>query len=256
MRAIRGDDRQLDSLEDRQQSEARLHVEIEPGVRADRLSSDLRSFDLNKIADALQPSRDRDFRYLGLQTIYDRYLTHIEGRRIETPQYFWMRVAMGLALAETENREDRAIEFYELLSSLRFTSATPTLFNSGTPHPQLSSCYLTTVQYDLDHIFKSVGDNARLSKWVGGLGIDWTNIRATGARINGTNGESQGVIPFLKIVNDVAVNQGGKHKGAVCAYLETWHLDFVEFLPLRKNTGDERRRTRLSFRSRRSRTVL
>ena len=156
-----------------------------------------------------------------------------------------MRVAMGLALAETDHREDRAIEFYELLSSLRFTSATPTLFNSGTPHPQLSTSYQTTVQDDLDHIFKSVGDNARLSKWAGGLGNDWTNIRATGARINGTNGESQGVIPFLKIVNDaaVAVNQGGKRKGAVCAYMEPWHLDFVEFLDLRKNTGDERRRT-------------
>ncbi|MEM9826402.1 MAG: ribonucleoside-diphosphate reductase subunit alpha, partial [Planctomycetota bacterium] len=220
------------------------HYVIE-GVRAGRLSKDLRSLDLGRIADALQPSRDRNFRYLGLQTIYDRYLIHIEGRRIETPQYFWMRVAMGLALAETEGREDRVIEFYELLSSFRFTSATPTLFNSGTPHPQLSSCYLTTVQDDLDHIFKSVGDNARLSKWAGGLGNDWTNIRATGARINGTNGESQGVIPFLKIVNDaaVAVNQGGKRKGAVCAYMEPWHLDFVEFLDLRKNTGDERRRT-------------
>ena len=220
------------------------HTIIE-GVRADRLSPELRTFDLNKIAEALDPSRDSKFRYLGLQTIYDRYLLHIEGRRIETPQYFWMRVAMGLALAESENRDERAIEFYELLSSLRFTSATPTLFNSGTLHPQLSSCYLTTVQDDLDHIFKSVGDNARLSKWAGGLGNDWTNVRATGARIKGTNGESQGVIPFLKIVNDaaVAVNQGGKRKGAVCAYMEPWHLDFVEFLDLRKNTGDDRRRT-------------
>lgn len=220
------------------------HYIIE-GVRAERLSPRLRSFDLNTIADALDPSRDSEFRYLGMQTIYDRYLTHIEGRRIETPQYFWMRVAMGLALAETDKYEERAIEFYDLLSSLRFTSATPTLFNSGTPHPQLSSCYLTTVEDDLDHIFKSIGDNARLSKWAGGLGNDWSNIRATGARINGTNGESQGVIPFLKIVNDaaVAVNQGGKRKGAVCAYMEPWHLDFFEFLDLRKNTGDERRRT-------------
>ncbi len=220
------------------------HYIIE-GVRAERLSEQLRSFDLDKLANAIKPSRDSEFRYLGLQTIYDRYLTNIEGRRIETPQYFWMRVAMGLALAETDHREERAIEFYDLLSSLRFTSATPTLFNSGTPHPQLSSCYLTTVEDDLDHIFKSVGDNARLSKWAGGLGNDWTNIRATGARINGTNGESQGVIPFLKIVNDaaIAVNQGGKRKGAVCAYMEPWHLDFVEFLDLRKNTGDERRRT-------------
>ncbi|WP_404304413.1 ribonucleoside-diphosphate reductase subunit alpha [Neorhodopirellula lusitana] len=220
------------------------HYIIE-GVRAKRLSNDLRAFDLNKIAAALLPERDEQFRYLGIQTIYDRYLLHIEGRRIETPQYFWMRVAMGLALAETENREERAIEFYDLLSSMRFTSATPTLFNSGTLHPQLSSCYLTTIHDDLQHIFKCVGDNAVLSKWAGGLGNDWTNIRATGARINGTNGESQGVIPFLKIVNDaaVAVNQGGKRKGAVCAYMEPWHLDFVEFLDLRKNTGDDRRRT-------------
>ncbi|MFN3193868.1 MAG: ribonucleoside-diphosphate reductase subunit alpha [Aureliella sp.] len=221
------------------------HYVIE-GVRAGRLSEDLRGFDLVKIAAALEPSRDKSFRYLGLQTIYDRYLLHIDGRRIETPQYFWMRVAMGLALGESEeSRTQRAIEFYELLSSMRFTSATPTLFNSGTPYPQLSSCYLTTVQDDLDHIFKSIGDNARLSKWAGGLGNDWTNIRATGARIKGTNGESQGVIPFLKIVNDaaVAVNQGGKRKGAVCAYMEPWHLDFVEFLDLRKNTGDDRRRT-------------
>ncbi|GAB5406425.1 MAG: ribonucleoside-diphosphate reductase subunit alpha [Aureliella sp.] len=221
------------------------HYVIE-GVRAARLSEDLRNFDLVKIAAALDPCRDKRFRYIGLQTIYDRYLLHIDGRRIETPQYFWMRVAMGLALGESEeSRTARAIEFYELLSSMRFTSATPTLFNSGTPYPQLSSCYLTTVQDDLDHIFKSIGDNARLSKWAGGLGNDWTNIRATGARIKGTNGESQGVIPFLKIVNDaaVAVNQGGKRKGAVCAYMEPWHLDFVEFLDLRKNTGDDRRRT-------------
>ena len=221
------------------------HYVIE-GVRAGRLSEGLRTFELGKIAAALVPNRDKRFRYLGLQTIYDRYLLHIDGRRIETPQYFWMRVAMGLVLGEPEeSRTDRAIEFYELLSSMRFTSATPTLFNSGTPYPQLSSCYLTTIHDDLDHIFKSIGDNARLSKWAGGLGNDWTNIRATGAKIKGTNGESQGVIPFLKIVNDaaVAVNQGGKRKGAVCAYMEPWHLDFVEFLDLRKNTGDERRRT-------------
>lgn len=221
------------------------HYVIE-GVRAGRLSEELRTFDLDKIAAAITPDRDKSFRYLGLQTIYDRYLLHIDGRRIETPQYFWMRVAMGLALGESEgSRTDRAIEFYELLSSKRFTSATPTLFNSGTPYPQLSSCYLTTIQDDLDHIFKSIGDNARLSKWAGGLGNDWTNIRATGAKIEGTNGDSQGVIPFLKIVNDaaVAVNQGGKRKGAVCAYLEPWHLDFLEFLDLRKNTGDDRRRT-------------
>lgn len=215
------------------------------GIQADRLDPVLREFDLSKIAAAIDPSRDRKFRYLGLQAIYDRYLIHVRGRRIETPQYFWMRVAMGLAINEGDNRESRAIEFYNVLSQFRFTSATPTLFNSATPHPQLSSCYLTTVQDDLDHIFKSVSDNAKLSKWAGGLGNDWTNIRATNAHIKGTNGQSQGVIPFLKVVNDsaVAVNQGGKRKGAVCSYLETWHLDVEEFLELRKNTGDDRRRT-------------
>ncbi len=214
------------------------------GINAERLSPALRKYDLVRIADALVPERDDLFKYLGLQAVYDRYLLHIDGRRIETPQYFWMRVAMGLALEE-DDPEARAIEFYNVLSTMRFTSATPTLFNSATLHPQLSSCYLTTVQDDLDHIFKSVSDNAKLSKWAGGLGNDWTNIRATGAHIKGTNGQSQGVIPFLKVVNDtaVAVNQGGKRKGAVCAYLETWHLDIEEFLDLRKNTGDERRRT-------------
>ncbi len=215
------------------------------GIMSDRLTADLRQFNLTKIADALRPERDQLFKYLGLQAIYDRYLLHIEGRRIEAPQYFWMRVAMGLAVNEGEAKEDRAIEFYNVLSTFRFTSATPTLFNSATPHPQLSSCYLSTVQDDLEHIFKSISDNARLSKWAGGLGNDWTNIRATNSHIHGTNGQSQGVIPFLKVVNDtaVAVNQGGKRKGAVCAYLETWHLDIEEFLDLRKNTGDDRRRT-------------
>jgi ribonucleoside-diphosphate reductase alpha chain len=214
------------------------------GIRAGRLSPELRSFDLAKLASAMNPQRDSQFRYLGLQAIYDRYLLHVAGRRIETPQYFWMRVAMGLALRE-EDREVRAIEFYEALSTFRFTSATPTLFNSGTLHPQLSSCYLSTVSDDLSHIFKVVADNAVLSKWAGGLGNDWTNIRATNAHIKGTNGVSQGVIPFLKVVNDaaVAVNQGGKRKGAVCSYLETWHLDIEDFLDLRKNTGDDRRRT-------------
>ncbi len=214
------------------------------GIRAGRLSPDLREFNLTKLAAAMKPERDGQFRYLGVQAIYDRYLLHIDGRRIETPQYFWMRVAMGLAMKE-ENREERAIEFYETLSSFNFTSATPTLFNSGTMHPQLSSCYLSTVSDDLAHIFKAVSDNAMLSKWAGGLGNDWTNVRATNAHISGTNGRSQGVIPFLKVVNDaaVAVNQGGKRKGAVCSYLETWHLDIEEFLDLRKNTGDERRRT-------------
>ena len=217
---------------------------MEEGVAAGRLNPELNEFDLDELAEALRPVRDELFPYLGLQTIYDRYLLHVEGRRIETPQYFWMRVAMGLAQREGEARTQRAIEFYDVLSSFRFTSATPTLFNAGTLHPQLSSCYLTTVMDDLEHIFKAVSDNAMLSKWAGGLGNDWTNIRATNAHIKGTNGQSQGVIPFLKVVNDaaVAVNQGGKRKGAVCAYLETWHLDLEEFLDLRKNTGDERRR--------------
>ncbi|EAQ77722.1 ribonucleotide-diphosphate reductase alpha subunit [Blastopirellula marina DSM 3645] len=217
---------------------------ISTGIEAGRLAERLRDFDLEKISAALRPERDAAFPYLGLQTIYDRYLLHIDGRRIETPQYFWMRVAMGLAWNE-ENKEERAIEFYNILSTFRFTSATPTLFNSGTLHPQLSSCYLSTVDDDLEHIFKVVSDNAMLSKWAGGLGNDWTNIRATNAHIKGTNGQSQGVIPFLKVVNDtaIAVNQGGKRKGAVCSYLESWHLDVEEFLDLRKNTGDDRRRT-------------
>ncbi|MCA9058578.1 MAG: ribonucleoside-diphosphate reductase subunit alpha, partial [Planctomycetaceae bacterium] len=214
------------------------------GIVADRLTPDLRRFDLTRIAASLKPERDTLFRYPGLQAVYDRYLLHIDGRRIETPQYFWMRVAMGLSLNE-DNPEARAIEFYEILSTMRFTSATPTLFNSATNHPQLSSCYLSTVKDDLEHIFKCVADNAKLSKWAGGLGNDWTEIRATNAHIKGTNGRSQGVIPFLKVVNDtaVAVNQGGKRKGAVCSYLESWHMDIEEFLDLRKNTGDDRRRT-------------
>ncbi|MEW4566185.1 ribonucleoside-diphosphate reductase subunit alpha [Bremerella sp. JC770] len=217
---------------------------ISVGIESKRLSEKLREFDLTKIAAALRPERDAAFPYLGLQTIYDRYLLHVEGRRIETPQYFWMRVAMGLAWNE-DDKEARAIEFYNILSTFRFTSATPTLFNAGTLHPQLSSCYLSTVMDDLEHIFKVVGDNAMLSKWAGGLGNDWSNIRATNAHISGTNGQSQGVIPFLKVVNDtaIAVNQGGKRKGAVCSYLESWHLDIEEFLDLRKNTGDDRRRT-------------
>ncbi|MDP1563724.1 MAG: ribonucleoside-diphosphate reductase subunit alpha [Pirellulaceae bacterium] len=215
------------------------------GVEAGRLSSELLKFDLERLAAALVSDRDELLPYMGLQTIYDRYLLHVNDRRIETPQYFWMRVAMGLAIEEGDVKTDRAIEFYEILSQLLFTSATPTLFNSGTCHPQLSSCYLSTVMDDLEHIFKSVADNAKLSKWAGGLGNDWTNVRATNAHIKGTNGRSQGVIPFLKVVSDtaVAVNQGGKRKGAVCSYLETWHLDVEEFLDLRKNTGDDRRRT-------------
>jgi ribonucleoside-diphosphate reductase alpha chain len=215
------------------------------GVDLGRLDSSLLTFDLDKISAALCLERDTRFTYMGLQTVYDRYLTHSAGRRLETPQYFWMRVAMGLAVLENEQKNERAIEFYELLSSLRFVSSTPTLFNSGTLHPQLSSCYLSTVMDDLEHIFKVISDDAKLSKWAGGLGNDWTNVRGTGATIRGTNGESQGVVPFLKVANDtaVAVNQGGKRKGAMCAYLETWHLDIEDFLELRKNTGDERRRT-------------
>jgi ribonucleoside-diphosphate reductase alpha chain len=222
----------------------RFAAYLQRGVEAGRLSPDLLGYDLARISAALRPERDDDFTYLGLQTVYDRYLIEADGGRIECPQYFWMRVAMGLALNEDE-REARAIEFYEALSTFRVVSATPTLFNSGTRHPQLSSCYLTTVSDDLEGIFKAIGDNAKLSKWAGGLGNDWTNIRATGSLIKGTGGESQGVVPFLKIVSDtaVAVNQGGKRKGAACSYLETWHLDVEDFLELRKNTGDERRRT-------------
>jgi ribonucleoside-diphosphate reductase alpha chain len=215
------------------------------GIRVGRLSPDLAGFDLARLGSAMRIECDRAFTYMGLQTLYDRYLLHHEGRRIETPQYFWMRVAMGLALNEGARKNERAIEFYNVLSSFRFVSSTPTLFNAGTKHPQLSSCYLSTTMDDLDHIFKVVADDAKLSKWAGGLGNDWTNVRATGSRIKGTNGTSQGVIPFLKVANDtaVAVNQGGKRKGAMCAYLETWHLDIEDFLELRRNTGDERRRT-------------
>ncbi len=217
---------------------------VRKGVEAKRLSSVLLDYDFKKISNALKVDRDNLLNYLSAQTLYDRYFVHINEKRIEVPQYFWMRVAMGLAQKE-ENKEDRAIEFYEILSTLRFVSSTPTLFNSGTTHEQMSSCYLSIINDDLEHIFKVIKDNALLSKWAGGIGNDWTKVRATGAHIEGTNGKSQGVIPFMKIVNDtaVAVNQGGKRKGAVCAYLETWHLDIVDFLELRKNTGDERRRT-------------
>ncbi len=219
---------------------------IRLGVEQGLYTPDLVGFDLDRLGRSLRPERDLRFRYLGLQTLYDRYLVHHRQRRIELPQAFWMRVSMGLALGEdADGRDERAIEFYDALSSFRLCSSSPTLFNAGTLHPQLSSCYLTTVSDDLDHIFKSVRDNALLSKWSGGLGNDWTNVRALGSHISGTNGQSQGVIPFLKVVNDaaVAVNQGGKRKGAVCAYLENWHLDVDEFLDLRKNTGDDRRRT-------------
>jgi len=217
---------------------------INEGISAELLDPRMREFDLPRLAAALNASRDLQFNYLGLQTLYDRYFLHIEERRIEMPQAFFMRVAMGLALNELD-RERRAIEFYEILSTFDFMSSTPTLFNSATTRPQLSSCYLTTVDDDLDGIYEALKENALLSKFAGGLGNDWTNVRALGSHIKGTNGKSQGVVPFLKVVNDtaVAVNQGGKRKGAVCAYLETWHLDIEEFLELRKNTGDDRRRT-------------
>ncbi|WP_088138260.1 ribonucleoside-diphosphate reductase subunit alpha [Achromobacter xylosoxidans] len=217
---------------------------IARGIEGGLLSPDLASYDLTKLGHALNAKRDLQFGYLGLQTLYDRYFLHIRGTRIELPQVFFMRVAMGLALRETD-REARAIEFYEILSSFDFMSSTPTLFNSGTLHSQLSSCYLTTVSDDLEGIYDAIKENALLAKYAGGLGNDWTPVRALRSHIKGTNGESQGVVPFLKVVNDtaVAVNQGGKRKGAVCTYLESWHLDIEEFLELRKNTGDERRRT-------------
>ncbi|MFN9727722.1 ribonucleoside-diphosphate reductase subunit alpha [Acidovorax sp.] len=214
------------------------------GVENDLLDERLQQYDLQRLGTALKADRDLKFDYLGLQTLYDRYFLHVKKTRIELPQAFFMRVAMGLALNEVD-REARAIEFYEVLSSFDFMSSTPTLFNSGTLRSQLSSCYLTTVPDDLDGIYESIKENALLSKFAGGLGNDWTRVRALGSHIKGTNGESQGVVPFLKVVNDtaVAVNQGGKRKGAVCTYLETWHLDIEEFLELRKNTGDDRRRT-------------
>ena len=217
---------------------------IDKGIELDILNPELREFDIEKIANAIDHTRDNQFTYLGLQTLYDRYFIHCDDVRYELPQVFFMRVSMGLALEE-ENREERAIEFYKLLSSFDYMSSTPTLFNSGTKRPQLSSCYLTTIPDDLDGIFSAMKDNALLSKWAGGLGNDWTPVRAMNSYIKGTNGKSQGVVPFLKVANDtaVAVNQGGKRKGAMCGYLETWHLDIEEFLELRKNTGDERRRT-------------
>ena len=222
---------------------ATLKPYIEKGVELGLLSPHLLEFDLNILGEALEADRDQQFTYLGLQTLYDRYFIHSEGTRFELPQVFFMRVAMGLASNE-ENREQRAIEFYNLISSFDYMVSTPQLFNSGTLRPQLSSCFLTTVPDDLDGIYSAIRDNAMLSKWAGGLGNDWTPVRALGAHIKGTNGKSQGVVPFLKVVNDtaVAVNQGGKRKGAVCSYLETWHLDIEEFLELRKNTGDDRRR--------------
>ena len=217
---------------------------IARGVELELIDPELGRFDIDRIGAAIEPERDQLFTYLGLQTLYDRYFLHSGSTRFELPQCFFLRVAMGLAINE-DDREARAIEFYDLLSSFDYMSSTPTLFNSGTLRPQLSSCYLTTVPDHLEGIFGAIHDNAMLSKWAGGLGNDWTPVRGLGSYIKGTNGKSQGVVPFLKVVNDtaVAVNQGGKRKGAVCAYLETWHIDIEEFLELRKNTGDDRRRT-------------
>ncbi|MFC5385540.1 ribonucleoside-diphosphate reductase subunit alpha [Aquamicrobium segne] len=217
---------------------------VKTGIDAGLIDPELDRFDLARLGAALKPERDLNFQYLGLQTLYDRYFLHTGAKRFELPQAFFMRVAMGLAIREID-REARAIEFYDLLSSFDFMASTPTLFNSGTTRPQLSSCFLTTIGDDLEAIFKGVKDNALLAKYSGGLGNDWTPVRGLGAHIKGTNGESQGVVPFLKVANDtaIAVNQGGKRKGAVCAYLETWHIDIEEFLDLRKNTGDDRRRT-------------
>jgi len=217
---------------------------VKRAIELQILDKELGSFDLVRLAAALKPERDNNFQFLGLQTLYDRYFLHEGGVRFELPQAFFMRVAMGLAAREID-RDGKAIEFYELLSSFDFMCSTPTLFNSGTLRPQLSSCFLTTISDDLDNIFKSIKDNALLSKYAGGLGNDWSGVRGLGAHIRGTNGQSQGVVPFLKVANDtaIAVNQGGKRKGAVCGYLETWHIDLEEFLDLRKNTGDDRRRT-------------
>lgn len=221
-----------------------LATTIQKGIKLERLDPKLQSFDLERLGRALKPDRDFQFTYLGLQTLYDRYFLHNHGIRFELPQIFFMRVAMGLAIAEKE-KDRRAIEFYDLLSSFDYMSSTPTLFNAGTTRPQLSSCFLTTVPDDLSGIYNAIRDNALLSKYAGGIGNDWTPVRAMGAHIKGTNGQSQGVVPFLKVANDtaVAVNQGGKRQGALCSYLETWHLDIEEFIELRKNTGDDRRRT-------------
>ncbi|MEC4561568.1 ribonucleoside-diphosphate reductase subunit alpha [Pseudomonas inefficax] len=221
-----------------------LPAYVDKGVEFELLDPALKGYDLERLGKAIDHERDQQFTYLGLQTLYDRYFIHKDGVRFELPQVFFMRVAMGLALEE-KDKEARAIEFYNLLSSFDYMASTPTLFNAGTLRPQLSSCYLTTVPDDLSGIYHAIHDNAMLSKFAGGLGNDWTPVRALGSYIKGTNGKSQGVVPFLKVVNDtaVAVNQGGKRKGAVCAYLETWHLDIEEFIELRKNTGDDRRRT-------------
>lgn len=241
---VRGADVEADQEQVRERYAEYFAGYVHLGVRLEHLDPELAEFDLDRLGRALLPERDLAFEFLGLRTLYDRYLLHDRGVRFELPQAFFMRVAMGLALRE-DDREARAIEFYQLLSSFDFMCSTPTLFNAGTTRPQLSSCFLTTVDDDLHSIFHGINNNALLSKYAGGLGNDWTPVRGIGAHIRGTNGQSQGVVPFLKIANDtaVAVNQGGKRKGAVCAYLETWHIDIEEFLDLRKNTGDDRRRT-------------
>ena len=212
-------------------------------VKVGRLNSDLLSYDLNLLSEKLCPERDSLFKYLGIQTLYDRYFIHIKERRMESPQAFYMRVAMGLCLDE-ENKEEKAVEIYNMMSEFRYSQSTPTLFNSGTQRSQLSSCYLSTVHDSIDGIFGTIHGQARLSKYAGGLGVDWTPVRSSGSYIQGTNGKSSGLVPWLKIFNDtlVGVNQGGKRKGAGCAYLEIWHLDVEDFLDLRKNTGDDRRR--------------
>ncbi|WP_329001543.1 ribonucleoside-diphosphate reductase subunit alpha [Kribbella sp. NBC_00709] len=241
---VHGEPRQASQAEMAEAYKAYFPQYIRVGIEAGQLDPELGTFDLERLAAAITPEADLDFTFLSLQTLYDRYLLHIDKVRYELPQAFFLRVAMGMALRE-DDREARAIQFYELLSSFRFMSSTPTLFNSGTTRPQLSSCFLTTVEDDLAGIFSGIRNNALLAKYSGGLGNDWTPVRGIGAKIRGTNGESQGVVPFLKVANDtaVAVNQGGRRKGAVCAYLEAWHIDVEEFLDLRKNTGDERRRT-------------
>ena len=212
-------------------------------VKQGLLDERMLEYDLELLSENIDIERDKSFKYLGIQTLYDRYFIHIEGRRMETPQAFYMRVAMGLSLQE-DNKEEKVIEFYNMMSTFRYSPSTPTLFNSGTRHSQLSSCYLSTVHDSIDGIFGTIHNQARLSKYAGGLGVDWTAVRATGSYIKGTNGQSSGLIPWLKIFNDtlVGVNQGGKRKGAGCSYLEPWHIDVEDFLDLRKNTGDDRRR--------------
>lgn len=218
-----------------------MNVAVEEG----KIDAAMLGYDLERMAAALVPERDDLLRYLGVETLHDRYFIRDKKKRVlEAPQYMWMRVAMGLALNEAD-KEARALEFYEVMSSLRFVPSTPTLFHAGTPHPQLSSCYLNVVEDDLNHIFKVFGDNAQLSKWAGGIGTAWSKLRGTGALIKSAGITSQGTVPFLKIANDVtvAINRSGRRRGATCVYMENWHYDFPDFLELRKNTGDERRRT-------------